>query len=151
MRTGKEEARRRTDRLREACRRAGVRVTHQRLEIFGELAQSADHPDAETIYRAVRKRLPTVSPDTVYRTLWLLRDLGLITALGPPWGRARFDANMRQHHHFVCTRCGTTRDFYSHEFDNLKVPDAAKGLGSVERTRVEFRGLCSRCSKKKVK
>ena len=149
MRTSREEVQRRADQLKEICRRAGVRLTHQRLEIFGELAQSADHPHAETVCKAVRKRLPTVSLDTVYRTLWLLRDLGLITALGPPWGRARFDANMRQHHHFVCTRCGATRDFYSHEFDELKAPDEVKAIGNVKATHVELRGLCMRCSRHK--
>jgi len=119
------------------------------MEIFRELAQSTDHPGAETVCKAVRKRLPTVSLDTVYRTLWLLRDLGLIAALGPPWGSARFDANMRLHHHFVCTRCGATRDFYDHEFDELKAPDEVKAIGNVEATHVALRGLCIRCSKHK--
>jgi Fur family peroxide stress response transcriptional regulator len=119
------------------------------MEVFHEVAETADHPDAETVWKGVRKRLPTVSLDTVYRTLWLLRDLGLITALGPPWGRARFDANMRQHHHFVCTRCGATRDFYNHEFDELKAPDEVKAIGNVDATRVELRGLCTRCSRHK--
>jgi Fur family peroxide stress response transcriptional regulator len=41
-----------------------------------------------------------------------------------------------------------TRDFYSKEFDRLKAPEAAKALGSVEKTQVEIRGLCVRCSKK---
>lgn len=149
MRTDKEEVRSRTDQLREACRRAGVRLTHQRMEVFHEVAETCDHPDAETVWKGVRKRLPMVSLDTVYRTLWLLRDLGLITALGPPWGRARFDANMRQHHHFVCTRCGATRDFYNHEFDELKAPDEVKAIGNVDATRVELRGLCIRCSRHK--
>jgi len=149
MRISRHEVQRRADQLKEACGRAGVRLTHQRMEIFREVAQTADHPDAETVCKAVRKRLPTVSLDTVYRTLWLLRDLGLITALGPPWGRARFDANMKQHHHFVCTRCGATRDFYSHEFDEIEVPKEAKAIGNVEATHVELRGLCMRCSRHK--
>lgn len=145
----REEIQRRVDRLRDACRRAAVRLTHQRIEIYREVAQTADHPDAETVHKGVRKRLPTVSLDTVYRTLWLLQDLGLITALGPPWGRARFDANMEQHHHFVCTRCGATRDFYSREFDGLKVLDKVRAIGNVEATHVELRGLCLRCSRQK--
>ena len=140
-----DEIQHRVTRFREAIRRAGVKLTHQRLEIFSEVARTGNHPDVETVYREVRKRLPTVSLDTVYRTLWLLTDLGVLTTLGPPRGRIRFDANMRLHHHFVCTRCGLARDFYSPAFDALQVPATVKVWGRVERTLVEMRGLCARC------
>jgi Fur family transcriptional regulator, peroxide stress response regulator len=70
---------RRLERFREAARRAGVRLTHQRLEIFRELASSIEHPAAEAVFRAVQARISMVSLDTVYRTLWMLEDLGLIT------------------------------------------------------------------------
>ena len=142
------EIQHRMTRFKEALQRAGVKLTHQRLEIFSEVARTGEHPDAETVFRGVRDRLPTVSLDTVYRTLWLLIDLGVLTTLGPPRARVRFDANMRSHHHFVCTRCGRARDFYSPAFDALQVPAAVKAWGRVERTLVEIRGLCARCVKK---
>jgi Fur family transcriptional regulator, peroxide stress response regulator len=66
------------------ARNSGVRLTDQRLEIFREVAASLDHPDAEAVFRAVQPRVPTVSLDTVYRTLWLLTDLGIVTTLGAP-------------------------------------------------------------------
>ncbi|MDI6808073.1 MAG: Fur family transcriptional regulator [Candidatus Eisenbacteria bacterium] len=137
--------------LKERFTRSGVKLTHQRLEIFREVAISVDHPDAETICKGVRERVPTVSLDTVYRTLWSLLDLGIITTIGPPRGRMRFDANMGSHHHFICTKCGMTRDFCSKQFDQLKIPDTAKMLGRAEKTQVEVRGACLRCSKKKGK
>jgi Fur family peroxide stress response transcriptional regulator len=143
------ELQQRMNHFKEGLRRSGVKLTHQRLEIFHEVAKSSDHPDVETIYKGVRKRVPTVSLDTVYRTLWLLLDLGLITTLGTPRERVRFDANVKSHHHFVCSRCGMTRDFFSDEFDKLKIPDSVKALGSAEKTQVEIKGLCLRCSKKK--
>ena len=92
--------------------------------------------------------MPTVSLDTVYRTLWWLKDLGLIKTLGPPRERARFDANLGRHHHFVCTRCGLTRDFYSEEFDKLKLPESVQTIGHVEMTQVEVKGLCHQCAAK---
>ena len=113
-----KEIEQRMARFEEACRNSGAKLTHQRMEIFREVAQTGDHPDAEKVFQGVRKRMPTVSMDTVYRTLWWLKDLGLITILGPARERARFDANLRRHHHFVCTQCGLTRDFYSDELDN---------------------------------
>ena len=63
------------------------------------------------VFEGVRERMPTVSLDTVYRTLWWLKDLGLITTLGSSRERTRFDANLSRHHHFVCVQCGLTRDF----------------------------------------
>ena len=109
------------------------------------------HPDAESVYQGVRERMPTVSLDTVYRTLWLLVDLGLITTLGPPRERTRFDANLSRHHHFVCVRCGRTRDFYSEELDQLKIPKSVKDLGYVETARVEVKGVCLKCAAKDEK
>jgi Fur family peroxide stress response transcriptional regulator len=131
----------------QVCRGAGVKLTHQRMEIFREVAQSGDHPDAETIYRGVRTRIPTVSLDTVYRALWLLSDLGLITTLGASRERTRFDANLRRHHHFVCVRCGLTRDFYSDAFDELTLPRSIRAIGRVETTHVEARGVCRECAR----
>jgi Fur family peroxide stress response transcriptional regulator len=142
-----DEVLKRLNRFRDYLKRAGVRLTHQRLEVFRQVAKTDRHPDAETVYKAVRKRVPAISLDTVYRTLWLLLDLGLITTLSPLRDRARFDANMSSHHHFVCTKCGRTKDFYSREFDRLRVPKAVRAMGRVERTHVEVRGLCSGCSK----
>jgi Fur family peroxide stress response transcriptional regulator len=139
------EVEKRVHRLEEGLKRSGVRITHQRLEILRELAESGEHPDAETIYRGVRKRIPPLSLDTVYRTLWLLLDQGLISTLGASRERARFDANIKPHHHFVCSKCGMTRDFYSEEFDQLEVPDSVKEFGSAEKTQVEIRGICVNC------
>jgi Fur family peroxide stress response transcriptional regulator len=145
MKINKREIERRLDHFHEVYRNFGAKLTHQRMEIFREVAQTGNHPDAETVYRGVRKRMPTVSMDTVYRTLWLLKDLGLIATLGFPRERTRFDANLSRHHHFVCVKCGLTRDFYSDEFDKLSVPDSVQTIGVVETTKVEVKGLCLKC------
>ncbi len=130
------------------CREEGIKVTQQRIEIFREVAQTEEHPDADKIYQRVRDRLPTVSLDTVYRTLWLLNDLGLVVTLGSSREPTRFDANLERHHHFVCRQCGFTRDFVSKDLDNLVLPDALRSFGNVEQALVEVRGLCSDCLEK---
>ena len=137
----------RLEQLRSAAREAGLKLTHQRLEIFRELAGTEEHPDAETLHRAVQQRVPTVSLDTVYRTLWMLHDLGLVTTLGPRGDGVRFDANLDRHHHYCCVRCGLVRDFESDELDGLPVPDSVKRLGSVVDSHVEVRGLCASCQR----
>jgi Fur family peroxide stress response transcriptional regulator len=138
---------RRLEHLAATAREAGVKLTHQRLEIFRELAGAEEHPDAEMLFRAVQKRMPTVSLDTVYRTLWMLHDLGLVKTLGPRRDALRFDANLDRHHHYVCVRCGRVCDFASEELNRLRVPDAVKELGSVVDSHVEVRGLCARCQR----
>jgi Fur family transcriptional regulator, peroxide stress response regulator len=126
-------------------RDAGVKVTHQRLVILRETAAAGSHPDVETVYRAVRQELPTVSLDTVYRALHLFADLGLIGTLGLSGGRVRFDPNTGPHHHLVCSQCGEIQDFEEPGFDHLGLPASAAGLGSVDSAHVELRGLCAHC------
>ena len=145
---GEAEIEQRMRRLERACRSAGVKLTPQRIEVFRELARSGEHPDVEAILRGVRERMPTVSQDTVYRTLWLLAELDLITTLGPGRRRTRFDANLERHHHFVCIDCGLTRDFYSEALDELALPESASAFGRVETTQVEARGICQACETK---
>lgn len=135
-------------RFERACRDSGAKLTHQRTEIFREVAQTGDHPDAETVYQRVRARIPAVSLDTIYRTLWLLVDLGLIQTLGSGRDRARFDANLDRHHHFVCVECGETKDFYSTDFDELALPESVTEIGLAEATHVEVRGVCRGCAGK---
>lgn len=129
-----------------AAKASGLKLTHQRLEIFREVAASQDHPDAETVHRAVRSRLPTVSPDTVYRTLRLLNDLGLVATLGPRRDSLRFDANLAPHHHYVCVRCGLARDFTCTDLDALDIPATVNSFGSIVATHVEVRGVCAACA-----
>ncbi len=148
MKVEPAEVERRVDRFKSESRAAGLKLTHQRLEVFREVAASLDHPDADAIFREVRRRVPTVSLDTVYRTLWLLDDLGLVRTLGPRRESVRFDANLEHHHHYVCVECGLARDFDSVALDALRVPDAVKRMGSVSGTHVEVRGVCERCQKR---
>jgi Fur family peroxide stress response transcriptional regulator len=144
-----ERSTQRLEHLSRVVKEAGVKLTHQRLEIFRELARTGEHPAAETIFRAVRRRMPTVSLDTVYRTLWLLRDLGLVNTLGPSRDGVRFDVNIDRHHHYVCVRCESVRDFTSEELNALRIPDAVNELGSILDAQVEIRGLCASCQGKR--
>lgn len=128
-----------------ACRRQGIKATHQRLEILRELAATGEHPDAETIFRRVRKRLPSISLDTVYRTLRMLEEKSVIARVPSMKDRARFDANLDRHHHFVCAVCGRIDDFYSAALDGFVPPRAVADLGTVETVHVELRGRCRKC------
>ena len=143
MKVAPAEVDRRIERFKARSRAAGLKLTHQRLEVFREVAASLEHPDADTLLQAVRRRVPTVSLDTVYRTLWLLNDLGLIRTLGPRRESVRFDANLEHHHHYVCVRCGLACDFESAELNTLRVPDAVKSLGASPAPRSRFEASAS--------
>ena len=147
MEVDAREVERRLGQFRTVAREAGVKLTHQRLEIFRTVASSLEHPSAEAVYRAVQETTPTVSLDTVYRTLWLLTNLGLLNTLGPRQDSVRFDANLDNHHHYVCTRCGLVQDFESDDLAALRIPDSVNRFGQVVSAHVEVRGICDRCAK----
>jgi Fur family peroxide stress response transcriptional regulator len=144
MLTRQEKGKRTADMLK-ACRSHGVRVTHQRTEILRELAGSEEHPDAETLYRRVRRRIPAMSLDTIYRTLRLLEEKRVISRVGSVRDRTRFDPNADRHHHFVCRACGKIGDFCSAAFDRLPVPREVAEMGSVDGVYIELRGRCRKC------
>lgn len=130
-----------------ACQAAGVKLTHQRIEVLREVAKSRGHPSADAILEGVKARVPTVSLDTVYRTLWLLTDLGLIKTLGPRRDAVQFDANLQPHHHYVCVQCGETTDVDPLDLDQLKLTEHMSALGTIESTHLEIRGICVKCAK----
>ena len=133
------------EKLTEACRNAGLRVTHQRLEIYRALMETDTHPAAETVYNQVRDRLPTISLDTVYRTLATLADIGAISRMDVAGERARFDGDITPHQHFVCDRCGRILDFPWESFDLLSLPEEAAKLGRISARNAVLRGICKDC------
>lgn len=148
MTTEKSDVKKQMQRFEDVCRDANIKVTYQRMEIYREVVTSLVHPDVESIFKCVKERIPTISLDTVYRALWLFNDLGLINTLGTTGERTRFDGNLRQHHHFVCSLCGLMLDFYSKDFNELQLPESIKKMGQSISTHVEVRGVCEQCSKK---
>ena len=129
-----------------ACRKAGLKVTHQRLELYRELAQADDHPSAEMLYKRLIKKLPNLSLDTVYRTLATLEKHRLITKVQTLESQGRYEAKMDKHHHAVCSRCGTITDFTWDYFDEVQVPEAVAGWGKVMKRNAVLEGICKACA-----
>ncbi len=145
MKTGQAEINRMVEDFRQHCRQRGIKVTHQRTEVFRELASSSEHPDAETVYGRVRRRIPSISLDTVYRILNWLVDQELVRPVGAGTGAARYDADLRKHHHFVCVRCGSVQDFSSQALDELPLPRTVDRLGQIQSSHVQVLGRCTAC------
>jgi len=151
MTVSRVEVERRVQAFVRICRQQGLKITHQRMEIFQELAASGAHPDAETVFQAVSRRVPSISRDTVYRTLATLEAEGLVRKVEPLFESARYDANLDRHHHFVCTLCGMVSDFYSEELDRLPIPKALESVGMIDSAQVQVRGTCLACMSRKTK
>jgi len=132
-------------RLREICQHAGLRVTPQRLEVFRELLTARDHPSAEQLHERLTERMPSLSLDTVYRTLATLERCGAISQVRAYDGRAHFDGNPEPHHHLICRECGRIVDFRWPSADRLRLPPEAAGWGRIDRRQVELRGVCAAC------
>jgi len=89
----------------------GYRLTPQRLMILSAIENSVDHISAEEIYAQIVARYPNVNISTVYRTLELLKRLGLVTETDLGEGRVRYHPTDKgHHHHLVCRECGATID-----------------------------------------
>lgn len=105
----------------EALRELGYRLTPQRMLILTALQQSSDHVSAEEIHAQVRASYPHVNISTIYRTLELLKNLGLVmeTDLGGERFRYHY-ADKGHHHHLICERCGATTEVDESLFLPLK-------------------------------
>lgn len=128
----------------ECLKARGFRMTPQRLEIVREVARAHDHPDAETLLRRVRGRVPTLSQDTVYRTLAVLVEEGLVGRVLMPRA-TRFDPDLDPHHHFICDHCGRLVDIGTEVVPPLEIPVVLTGIGDVRSVSLEICGVCDTC------
>jgi Fur family peroxide stress response transcriptional regulator len=128
-----------------ACRKAGLKLTPQRLGIYRELLTARDHPTAEALHRRLRTTLPTLSLDTVYRTLATLTHHGLISRLETKESLARFEAVVEPHHHLICCQCGKIVDFQWPAMEEISLPDEIRTWGRVDQKSVVLHGICQAC------
>jgi len=127
----------------EKYRKLGIKLTPQRLAIMRYLDGNKSHPSAEDIYRAVSKEFSTMSFATVYNTLELLRDKGVLRELKIEPGRKRYDPDTSPHHHLICIRCKRVVDIF--KSFKLKVPDDITRGFDIQGNHIEFFGICPEC------
>lgn len=151
MKLSQQQIEERIQAFQEACRKMGAKATHQRTEIFRAVISSEEHPDAQSVYKTVKEKIPEISLDTVYRNLNLLADKGFIQIAGTSGDSLRFDGNMVHHHHFTCIRCGLIRDFVSAQSKEWEVPEEACTFGRPLSLQVEVKGICLDCQEKEEK
>ena len=132
--------------LKEELINAGIRPSVQRLAIFEYVRNSCEHPTAEVVYEALRDDLGSLSLTTVYNTLKLFVDAGLIMMLTIDDTFRCFDGNCCSHAHFRCNRCGKIMDFHIKK-DFLSMVEGVGGL-EITDAQLYLKGLCTDCLKK---
>ncbi len=95
------------------------KVTAQRLAICKFIFSREDHPSADQIYQELKIDYPTISLGTIYKTLHLLKELGLIQELGFNEGSIRYDPDMELHINMVCSKCGKISDYKTENVKKL--------------------------------
>ncbi len=128
-----------------SCEENNLKITPQRIAIYRGLKGAKDHPSADTIYKKVRKTLPNISFDTVYRTLVTFSKIGLIHIVEGYGDSKRFDPNLDTHHHTRCVRCNTIGDFHYPSYDDIKVPREICDGFTIKNVKVVVEGVCERC------
>jgi Fur family ferric uptake transcriptional regulator len=109
------------DTIRERAEAQGLRMTEQRRTIADVLGESEDHPDAEELHRRAHARDANISLATVYRTVKLFQENGLLERLDLPGGRARFEDAERDHHdHLIDIDSGDVIEFMDREIEALQ-------------------------------
>jgi Fur family ferric uptake transcriptional regulator len=126
----------------------GYRMTPQRMMILSAIENSNDHISAEEIYTQVVAKYPYVNISTVYRTLELLKELGLVTETNLGEGRVRYHpADKGRHHHLVCQECGTITDLDELVLSSLKSTLLREYEFSADLRHLAIFGHCVNCNK----
>ena len=134
--------------FKKTCGEYNLKITPQRTAIYKELLIAKDHPSADMLYRRVRKDLPNISFDTVYRTLLSFSEIGIADVVEGYGEPKRFDPDTGKHHHFRCTKCGNIIDFQSGLYDSIKIPQKIEKDFIVTKKKVILEGLCKDCRSK---
>ena len=143
------DGRERAVRMLGDLKRAGLKMTPQRIAIVRLFADDESHPTAQALFERLRPEFPSMSFATVYNTLDALASAGLSATLRLG-SAARFDPNTTPHHHAVCDACGAVRDLPARslaprEASASRMNEIAPGfrVRTVERV---YRGLCASCA-----
>jgi Fur family peroxide stress response transcriptional regulator len=120
-------------------------VTPQRLAVLAALKTLRDHPTAERIFREVRRQVPSISFNTVYKTLEVFCQKGLAVKVNPLHETARYDRTTEEHAHLICRVCHQIMDL---DWEPLPLssltPEKLQGF-QPERQVLNLWGLCRAC------
>lgn len=134
-----------TETLRDVLAGRGIKPTSQRLMILGAVMDNRTHPTIRTLHAALVRKIPTLSKTTLYSTLELFAEKGLVHSLSIDPIEARYDGVTAPHHHFFCTACRRILDI------EISCPNGRAGElhgHRVDEVHGYFKGVCRDCRAK---
>ena len=131
----------------EALRREGRRMTSKRALLLRIIAESGEHLDAEEIHRRAQEEGSKMSLSTVYRTLSLLAEMGLLRELHFDEAHHHFERAQGEHYHLVCLECGEVSEYWPSDGGRRLRKLAEESGFDLVSARLELRGICEKCSR----
>ncbi len=128
--------------LEKELRKRNITLSYQRLKIIEYLIQNQCHPTVDQIFADLHKDITTLSKTTVYNTLRVLVETGLVRIITIEDNKARYDIMVEHHGHFKCESCRTIYDFPI-DIDSLTYRDLNKFI--ISDKNVYFKGICPSC------
>jgi Fur family peroxide stress response transcriptional regulator len=120
---------------------SGIKPSVQRIKIFEYFLQNKNHPSAESIYLELKREVPTLSKATVYNTLGLFLEKGLVQIVASDQYHARYDLVEMKHGHFICLSCKEVYDFpyqYTEKYSGLDEFE-------IQSEEITIKGICKSC------
>jgi Fur family ferric uptake transcriptional regulator len=136
--------------LHRHLKRVGLKQTAQRDTILRTFLETRDHLSTDELHRLVQKKDVGIGYTTVYRTLKLLAECGLASEVAFHDGISRYEHqyNRRNHHHMVCTQCGTSVEFFSKEVGEIEQEIGNQHGYLTTRHTFQIYGVCEECRRK---
>jgi len=136
------------ERIKEILSSHDIRPSHHRIKVLQYLAEHHTHPTVEMIYHDMVDIMPTISKATIYNTLNILQEKGLVSATNVSGDETRYEYKKSKHAHFYCMECGKVLDIES-DYPCLEIDRI--GSNKVWEVQLFFKGACKECLRKKRK
>jgi Fur family peroxide stress response transcriptional regulator len=127
-----------------------LKITPQRLAVYKYLVSTTEHPSVEMIYNALKEDYPNMSLATVYKNVAVLKAAGLVRELSVGEDYLRYDADVSEHIHLVCTKCHCVSDYYGKVLSGSESEKIEAKTGfEVVSSDLSLFGICKNCNRKK--
>lgn len=128
--------------LQKELMKKNIKLSYQRLKVLEYLTRNRCHPTVDQIFTDLQKDIPTLSKMTVYNTLRVLADAGLVRIITIEDNETRYDIETRNHGHFKCEACGT---IYNFNVDMNALTSEDLNSYKINDKNVYFKGICPNC------
>lgn len=138
------------DKVKESLKLKGYKLTPQRRAVVNKVLENrGSHLTAEELYELVKKECPEIGLATIYRTIQLLEEVGMICKLNLDDGCNRYELvdeeETHHHHHLICTKCGKVIEVAEDLLDAIERNVEEKYKFKIENHSVKFLGICNKC------